>query len=226
MQHFSAKESFGRPQNKCITCLQRTVHCIHLNNLCPCFCAGILLSRSFDARDAPNKPYFQRKLTDSLSNIFNALPAIFCTAEVLSLLLLRKLQLHSITAIRKLKCTNPLKKQPAVNAAHKGFGTQNTPNATAFCSNAVSESESSALKRMRTQPASRREGTQLSRKVNEMPPSFLKLNSPFRTPFRTFFSLPHMMFILCFWPFLQFGTQNTPNPTRFCTFAPFSGLER
>ena len=134
MQHFSAKESFGRPQNKCITCLQRTVHCIHLNNLCPCFCAGILLSRSFDARDAPNKPYFKRKLTDSLSNIFNALPVIFRIAEVLSLLLLRKLQLHSIIAIRKLKCTDPLKKQPAVNAAHKGFGTQNTPNATAFCS--------------------------------------------------------------------------------------------
>lgn len=42
-------------------------------------------------------------------------------------------------------------------------------------------------KRLRTQPASKREGTQLSRKVNEMPPSFLKLNSPFRTPFRTFF---------------------------------------
>ena len=42
-------------------------------------------------------------------------------------------------------------------------------------------------KRLRTQPASRQEGTQLSRKVNEMPPSFLKLNSPFRTPFRTFF---------------------------------------
>ena len=54
-------------------------------------------------------------------------------------------------------------------------------------SNAVPESESSAVKRMRTPPASRREGTQLSRKVNEMPPSFLKLNSPFRTPFRTFF---------------------------------------
>lgn len=93
---------------------------LHLsNNLCPCFCAGILLSRSFDARDAPNKPYFQRKLTDSLSNIFNALPVIFRIAEVLSLLLLRKLQLHSIIAIRKLKCTNPLKKQPAVNALTK-----------------------------------------------------------------------------------------------------------
>lgn len=87
LQHFSAKESFGRPQNKCITCLQRTVHCIRLNNLCPCFCAGILLSRSFDARNAPNKPYFQWKLTDSLSNIFNALPVIFRIAEVLSQLL-------------------------------------------------------------------------------------------------------------------------------------------
>ena len=54
-------------------------------------------------------------------------------------------------------------------------------------SNVVPESESSAVKRMRTQPASKREGMQLSRKVNEMPPSFLKLNSPFRTPFRTFF---------------------------------------
>ena len=108
---------------------------LHLpNNLCPYLCAGILLSRSFDARDAPNKPYFQRKLTDFLSNPFNSLPAIFCTAEVLSLSLLRKLQLHSITAIRKLKCTDPLKKQPAVNAVHKDFGTQNTPNATAFCS--------------------------------------------------------------------------------------------
>ena len=34
------------------------------------------------------------------------------------------------------------------------------------------------------------------------------------------------MFILCFWPFLRFWAQNAPNPTRFCTFAPFSGLER
>lgn len=34
------------------------------------------------------------------------------------------------------------------------------------------------------------------------------------------------MLVLCFWPFLRFWTQNTPNPTRFYTFAPFSGLER
>lgn len=187
-----------------------------------------MLSRSFDARDAPNKPYFQRKLTDSLSNIFNALPVIFRIAEVLSLLLLRKLQLHSITAIRKLKCTDPLKKQPAVNALTKASARktlQMPPLLQQPFSNAVSESESSAVKRLRTQPASRREGTQLSRKVNEMPPSFLKLNSPFRTPFRTFFASAydaHPMLRAI----LQFGTQNAPNPTRFCTFAPFSGVER
>lgn len=121
-------DSFCGKASFCSTFLQRNRSAGHKtnaesgirpNNLRPCFCAGILLSRSFDARDAPNKPYFQRKLTDSLSNLFNALPAIFCTAEVLSLLLLRKLQLHSITAIRKLKCTDPLKKQPAVNALTK-----------------------------------------------------------------------------------------------------------
>ena len=149
-----------------------------------------MLSRSFDARDAPNKPYFQRKLTDSLSNIFNALPVIFRIAEVLSLLLLRKLQLHSITAIRKLKCTDPLKNNPLSTRTQRLRYAKHS-KCHRFLqqpfSNAVSESESSAVKRLRTQPASRREGTQLSRKVNEMPPSFLKLNSPFRTPFRTFF---------------------------------------
>ena len=41
---------------------------------------------------------------------------------------------ESVTAIRKLKCTNPLKKTTRCQRAHKGFGTQNTPNATAFCS--------------------------------------------------------------------------------------------
>ncbi len=229
MQHFSAKESFGRSQNKCITCLQRTVHCIHLNNLCPCFCAGILLSRSFDARDAPNKPYFQRKLTDSLSNIFNALPAIFCTAEVLSLLLLRKLQLHSITAIRKLKCTNPLKKQPAVNAVHKDFGTQNTPNATAFCSSR------SPMPLLNPNPLSQKTANSAGFKTGrDAAITQSKRNATllfeaqfaFSNSVPHFFSLPHMMFILCFEPFLQFGTQNTPNPTRFCTFAPFSGIER
>ena len=71
-------------------------------------------------------------------------------------------------------------------------------------SNAVPESESSAVKRMRTQPASRREGTQLSRKVNEMPPSFLKLNSPFRTPFRTFFRFRIGCSSYAFGPFCGF----------------------
>ena len=225
MQHFSAKESFGRPQNKCITCLQRTVHCIHLNNLCPCFCMGILLSRSFDARDAPNKPYFQRKLTDSLSNIFNALPAIFCTAEVLSLLLLRKLQLHSITAIRKLKCTNPLKKQPAVNAAHKGFGTQNTPNATAFCSSRspMPFLNPNPLSQKTANSAGFKTGRNTAITQSKRNATLLfEAQFAFSNSVPHFFSLPHMMFILCFWPFLQFGTQNAPNPTRFCTFAPFS----
>ena len=34
------------------------------------------------------------------------------------------------------------------------------------------------------------------------------------------------MLILCFWLFLRFWAQNAPNPTRFYTFALFSGLER
>ena len=72
-------------------------------------------------RNARNNPCFQEKTNRLLiaQTLFNALPVIFRIAEVLSLLLLRKLQLHSITAIRKLKCTNPLKKQPAVNALTK-----------------------------------------------------------------------------------------------------------
>ena len=207
MQHFSAKESFGRSQNKCITCLQRTVHCIHLNNLCPCFCAGILLSRSFDARDAPNKPYFQRKLTDSLSNIFNALPAIFCTAEVLSLLLLRKLQLHSITAIRKLKCTNPLKKQPAVNAAHKGFGTQNTPNATAFCSSRspMPFLNPNPLSQKTANSAGFKTGRNAAITQSKRNATLLfEAQFAFSNSVPHFFSLPHMMLVLCFWSFLRF----------------------
>ena len=120
-------------------------------------------------------------------------------------------------------------KQPAVNALTKDSARKTLQMPPLFAA-AVLQCRFwiriLCRKRLRTQPASRREGTQLSRKVNEMPPSFLKLNSPFRTPFRTFFSLPHMMFILCFWLFLRFWTQNAPNPTRFCTFAPFSGLER
>ena len=48
----------------------------------------------------------------------------------------------------------------------------------------------------------------------------------FSNPVPHFFSLPHMMLVLCFCPFLRFWAQNAPNPTRFCTFAPFSGLER
>ena len=97
---------------------------------------------------------------------------------------------ESVTAIRKLKCTNPLKKQPAVNALTKASVRKTLQMPPLFAA-AVLQCRFwiwiLCRKRLRTQPASRREGTQLSRKVNEMPPSFLKLNSPFRTPFRTFF---------------------------------------
>ena len=121
------------------------------------------------------------------------MPVIFRIAEVLSLLLLRKLQLHSITAIRKLKCTNPLKKQPAVNALTKASVRKTLQMPPLFAA-AVLQCRFGirilCRKRLRTQPASRREETQLSRKVNEMTPSFLKLNSSFRTPFRTFFRFP------------------------------------
>ena len=97
---------------------------------------------------------------------------------------------ESVTAIRKLKCTNPLKKQPAVNALTKASVRKTFQMPQLFAAAVLQCRFWIRIlyrKRLRTQPASRREGTQLSRKVNEMPPSFLKLNSPFRTPFRTFF---------------------------------------
>ena len=101
---------------------------------------------------------------------------------------------ESVTAIRKLKCTNPLKttrcqrsSQRLRHAKHSKCHRFLQQPFSNVVPESESESESSAVKGMRTQSASRREGTQLSRKVNEMPPSFLKLNSPFRTPFRTFF---------------------------------------
>ena len=209
-------DSFCGKASFCSTFLQRNRSAGHKanaesgirpNNLCPCFCAGILLSRSFDARDAPNKPYFQRKLTDSLSNLFNALPAIFCTAEVLSLLLLRKLQLHSITAIRKLKCTNPLKKQPAVNAAHKGFGTQNTPNATAFCSSRspMPFLNPNPLSQKTANSAGFKTGRNAAITQSKRNATLLfEAQFAFSNSVPHFFSLPHMMFILCFWRFLRF----------------------
>ena len=114
---------------------------------------------------------------------------------------------ESVTAIRKLKCTNPLKNNPLLTRSQRLRYAKHS-KCHRFLqqpfSNAVSESESSAVKRMRTQPASRREGTQLSHKVNEMPPSFLKLNSPFRTPFRTFFRFRIWCSSYAFGPFCGF----------------------
>ena len=136
---------------------------------------------------------------------------------------------ESVTAIRKLKCTNPLKKQPAVNAAHKGFGTQNTPNATAFCSSRFPMPflNPNPLSQKTANSAGFKTGRNAAITQSKRNATFLfEAQFAFSNSVPHFFSLPHMMFILCFWLFLQFGTQNTPNPTRFCTFAPFSGLER
>ena len=203
---------------------------LHLpNNLCPCFCAGILLSRSFDARNAPNKPYFQWKLTDSLSNIFNSLPALFRIAEVLSQLLLPKFQLHSITAIRKLKCTNPLKKQPAVNALTKASVRKILPMPPLFAA-AVLQCRSwirILCRKRNANSAGFKTGRNAAITQSKRNATLLfEAQFAFSNSVPHFFSLPHMMFILCFWLFLRFWDQNAPNPTRFCTFAPFSGLER
>ena len=114
---------------------------------------------------------------------------------------------ESVTAIRKLKCTNPLKKQPAVNALTRASARkihQMPPLFAAAVLQCRFWIRILYRKRLRTQPASRREGTQLSRKVNEMSPSFLKLNSPFRTPFRTFFRFRIGCSSYAFGPFCGF----------------------
>ena len=87
------------------------------------------------------------------------------------------------------------------------------------------ESESSAVKGMRTQPASRREGTQLSRKVNEMPPSFLKLNSPFRTLFRTFFRFRIWCSSYAFGPFCGFELKTHQIQPDFALLHCFQALK-
>lgn len=80
-------------------------------------------------------------------------------------------------------------------------------------------------KRLRTQPASRREGTQLSRKVNEMPPSFLKLNSPFRTPFRTFFHFRIWCSSYAFGPFCGFELKTHQIQPDFVLLHRFQALK-
>ena len=113
--------------------------------------------------------------------------------------------------------------------AHKGFGTQNAPNATAFCSsrspmpflnpNPLSQktANSAGFKTWRNAAI-----TQSKRNATLL----FEAQFAFSNSVPHFFSLPHRMLVLCFLPFLRFWTQNAPNPTRFCTFAPFSGLER
>ena len=136
---------------------------------------------------------------------------------------------ESVTAIRKLKCTNPLKKTTRCQRAHKGFGTQNTPNATAFCSSRspMPFRNPNPLSQKTANSAGFKTGRNAAITQSKRNATLLfEAQFAFSNPVPHFFSLPHRMFILCFWPFLQFGTQNAPNPTRFCTFALFSGLER
>ena len=136
---------------------------------------------------------------------------------------------ESVTAIRKLKCTNPLKKSTRCQRSSQRLRYAKHSKCHRFLqqpfSNAVSESESSAVKRMRTQPASRREGTQLSRKVNEMPPSFLKLNSPFRTPFRTFFRFRIGCSSYAFGPFCGFELKTHQIQPDFILLHRFQALK-
>ena len=136
---------------------------------------------------------------------------------------------ESVTAIRKLKCTNPLKKQPAVNALTKASvrKTLQMPQLFAaavlqcrfwiriLCRKKNANSAGFKTGRNAAITQSKRNATLL-----------FEAQFAFSNSVPHFFSLPHMMFILCFWRFLRFWAQNTPNPTRFCTFAPFSGLER
>ncbi len=170
--------------------MQKTVHCIHLNNLCPCFCAGILLSRSFDARDALEQTLFSKKTNRLFIKHFQFFARDFLHRGSPKPVTAAQASIALDYCNTEAKMYQSAQKTTRCQRAHKGFGTQNTPNATAFCSSRSPMpflNPNPLSQRLRTQPASRREGTQLSRKVNEMPPSFLKLNSPFRTPFRTFF---------------------------------------
>ena len=113
--------------------------------------------------------------------------------------------------------------------AHKGFGTQNTPNATAFCSSRspMPFRNPNPLSQKTANSAGLKTGRDAAITQSKRNATLLfEAQFAFSNSVPHFFSLPHMMFILCFWRFLRFWAQNAPNPTRFCTFAPFSGLER
>lgn len=214
-----------------LTCLQKTVRCTHSDDLCPYFCAGILLSRSFDARNArtvfifkENKPVYSLKPTPCRHF---SISVNFRIAEVLSQSVPRKFQLHSITAIRKSKCSDWFtKNQPSDNAAHKGFNTQKVPDAPRF---AAAVSRCRYWIRCRKKMHSARSETGMNAAITQSKRiNVFLFASQFvlPEPILHFFSLSHMILILCFWLFLRFWAQNAPNMPRFCTFAPFSCLER
>ena len=91
--------------------------------------------------------------------------------------------------------------------AHKGFGTQNTPNATAFCSSR------SPMPFLNPNPLPQKTANSAGFKTGrDTAITYSKRNATlifeaqfaFSNSVPHFFSLPHMMFILCFWRFLRF----------------------
>ena len=91
--------------------------------------------------------------------------------------------------------------------AHKGFGTQNTPNATAFCSSRspMPFLNPNPLSQKTANSAGFKTGrdaviTQSKRNATLL----FEAQFAFSNSVPHFFSLPHMMFILCFWLFLRF----------------------
>ena len=113
---------------------------------------------------------------------------------------------ESVTAIRKLKCTNPLK-TTRCQRAYKGFGTQNTPNATAFCSSRspMPFRNPNPLSQKTANSAGFKTGRNAAITQSKRNATLLfEAQFAFSNSVPHFFSLPHMMLILCFWLFLRF----------------------
>ena len=91
--------------------------------------------------------------------------------------------------------------------AHKGFGTQNTPNATAFCSSRspMSFLNPNPLSQKTANSAGFKTGRNAAITQSKRNATLLfEAQFAFSNPVPHFFSLPHMMLVLCFWPFLRF----------------------
>ena len=91
--------------------------------------------------------------------------------------------------------------------AHKGLGTQNTPNATAFCSSRspMPFLNPNPLSQKTANSAGFKTGRNAAITQSKRNATFLfEAQFAFSNSVPHFFSLPHMMFILCFWRFLRF----------------------